>query len=136
MIESNRYGQLPLVEGHDDFNVFQVVIDEWHEKNTLWSRTEYKTKNLPIAVQLRQRDSSDKKHLQDASIRPTHGSGYQLHELNASQKRILQDAPPISSMSGMQATHLAIELGYKGRYIKTHTAKAYLKRLQNAYGLP
>ena len=61
MIESNQYIQLPLVERHDDFNVFQVVIDEWHEKNTLWSRTEYKTKNLPIAVQLRQRDSSDKK---------------------------------------------------------------------------
>ena len=141
VIESNRYGQLPVVHGHELFTKFVGVIDKWTEFNMRWLQRRFNTGRLPIAEQLSKTTSASKTPSLTATRdkRVQKGaSGSRLrpkitdHEI---REILTNEIPNIPSMKGSQLIELAKILGCGGASLKNVTARAFINRLRQSHGL-
>ena len=132
VIRSSRYGKTPILEGHEWYNLIEVVVEEWKDANNHWEEMQYKTCKLPQHTKnLSGTEGSSSSH--PYSTRSQSKSLKVL--LDRENMRLLKNAPSISRMSEMEAIMLAQKLGFKGSFIKGHVARSFLRQLQKQHGL-
>ncbi|MCO5550141.1 hypothetical protein L7F22_003622 [Adiantum nelumboides] len=135
IINSDRYGQLPVLYGHELFNLVSDVIEYWKEPNAEWSQKTLHLGKLLPAKQVQ--DIIDTKSSSTTSI----GTRNTKITTRASQGRdTLQDilrkeGPLVPHMKSLELISLAKRLGCKGANLKSQSAKAFINRFLNEHGL-
>lgn len=134
VIESDRYGQQPVVQGHELFPKFVDFINTWTDLNMRWSQRRFNTSRLAIAEQLsntsttRDKVKEGRKGASDNRQMPKVTD----HEI----REILKTAIPcIPSMKGHELIELAKRLGCAGNVSKPVNARAFINRLRKSHGL-
>ena len=128
VIASNRYGQLPVLKDHKDFDSIKDVIVDMEDNNMKWSQMRFHTGRLPICKQLK-----DSTGASTTKKIPIHTSSQ--HKGDEIEDILRRERPSISSKKPAELITLARKLGCKAQTLKSSNAKAYINKLLQDYGL-
>ncbi len=140
LIKFDRYGQEPIQYGHELYEQFKVVIDDWNKpnKDDVSSSSSVQSRSLY--------DKKKEKYFQTSITScfksPSILQGSTLSHvstkapsfpLQRAQIEKLQRLPLPSTLKDMEAMYIAQELGYDKHYITGHSAKCFIQDLQKMY---
>ncbi|MCO5614391.1 hypothetical protein L7F22_068671 [Adiantum nelumboides] len=141
LIKFDRYGQEPVQYGHDLYEQFKVVIDEWNKPNK-------DDVSSSCSVQFGSLNDKKREKYFQTSITSCFKSpaiiGSELSHvsttkppsfppLKSTQIAKLQCLPLPSTMKDMEAMYIAQELGYDKHYINGRSARCFIQDLQKLY---
>ncbi|MCO5573710.1 hypothetical protein L7F22_027484 [Adiantum nelumboides] len=131
---SDRYGQLPVLYGHELFNLVSDVIEYWKEPNAEWSQKTLHLGKLPPAKQVQ--DIIDTKSSSTTSIdtRNTKSTTRASQGIDTLQDK-RKEGPLVPHMKPSELISLAKRLGCEGANLKSQFAKAFINRFLNEHGL-
>ena len=132
VIKSNRYGQIPVVYGHELFNLVGDVIEYWKEPNAEWSQTTLHLDRLPPAEQPIEIESSTRTSFGTRNMKSTSRASQDVDML---RDILRKEGPLVPNMKPNQLITLARRLGCKGANLKPQSARAFINRLLNEHGL-
>lgn len=142
LIKFDRYGQEPVQYGHELYEQFKVVIDEWSKpsEDDVSSSCSVQSRSL-------KNDKKNGKYFQ-TSITSCFKSPSTLQGLTSSSNILakspsfplkstqiakLQRLPLPSLLKDMEAMYIAQELGYDKHYINGYSARCFIQDLQKLY---
>ncbi|MCO5586769.1 hypothetical protein L7F22_040711 [Adiantum nelumboides] len=141
LIKFDRYGQEPVQHGHDLYEQFKVVIDEWNKPNkddvssscsvqfgSLNDKKREKYFQTSIASCFKSLAIIGSKLSHVSTTKPP-----SFPPLKSTQIAKLQCLPLPSTMKDMEAMYIAQELGYDKHYINGRSARCFIQDLQKLY---